>query len=88
MTSSARPCRPARRILPDACGASCAAGSGLAPRGWAINLAGVDEDTGNDFGNYQQATKTGVKFEDLNANGVKDASEPGLTGWGITPTST
>ena len=70
--------------FPTASGASCSAGAGLAPRGWAINLVGVVEDTGNDFGNYQQATKTGVKFEDLNANGVKDAGEPGLTGWGIT----
>src|ERR1044072_1657924 len=41
------------------------------------------EDTGNDFGNYQQATKTGVKFLDSNANGVKDAGEPGLSGWTI-----
>ncbi len=70
--------------FPTASGASCAAGAGLAPRGWAINLVGVVEDSGNDFGNYRQATKTGVKFEDLDADGVKDAGEPGLTGWGIT----
>ena len=69
--------------FPTASGASCAAGAGLAPRGWAINLAGVVDDTGNDFGNYRQATKTGVKFHDLNANGVKEAAEPGLTGWTI-----
>ena len=69
--------------FPTASGASCSAGAGLAPRGWAINLVGVVVDAGNDFGNYQQATKTGFKFHDLNANGVKDATEPGLTGWTI-----
>ena len=65
----------------------CSAGTGLAPRGWAINLPSVQDD-GNDFGNYQQATKTGVKFEDPNANGVKDAGEAGLTGWTINAYST
>jgi len=29
------------------------------------------------------ADKTGVKFHDLNGNGVKDAAEPGLEGWTI-----
>ncbi|MFX1354703.1 MAG: SdrD B-like domain-containing protein, partial [Promethearchaeota archaeon] len=43
-----------------------------------------DEDvTGNDFGNYQYATKAGYKFRDDNANGVLDAGEPGLEGWEI-----
>ena len=40
-------------------------------------------DTGNDFGNYQQGTKSGIKFEDDNADGDKDAGEPGLAGWTI-----
>lgn len=39
--------------------------------------------TGNDFGNYQNATKSGTKFEDLNANGIKNTDEPGLSGWTI-----
>ena len=52
--------------------------------GWGITLAPGDDDTGNDFGNCQKATKTGMKFHDLNANGVKDAGEPGLAGWTIT----
>jgi len=29
------------------------------------------------------ASKSGMKFEDLNANGIKDAGEPGLEGWTI-----
>ena len=70
--------------FPTAAGASCAAGAGLAPQrlGRSTCRRG-QEDSGNDFGNYQQATKTGFKFHDLNANGVKDAAEPGLTGWTI-----
>lgn len=39
--------------------------------------------TGNDFGNWTTATKSGMKFEDLDADGVKDAGEPGLAGWTI-----
>ena len=39
--------------------------------------------TGNDFGNWQPATKSGMKFNDLDADGVKDAGEPGLAGWTI-----
>jgi hypothetical protein len=37
----------------------------------------------NDFGNWQAATKSGMKFEDLDADGVKDVGEPGLVGWRI-----
>ncbi|MDW7658531.1 MAG: SdrD B-like domain-containing protein, partial [Bacillota bacterium] len=40
-------------------------------------------DTGNDFGNWYPATKSGMKFEDLDADGVKDGGEPGLPGWTI-----
>src|SRR5439155_32891 len=40
--------------------------------------------TGNDFGNFQRGTKSGVKFNDLNANGEKDVSEPDLTDWTIS----
>lgn len=36
------------------------------------------------FGNFKNATKSGAKFEDMNANGVRDAGEPGLGGWTIT----
>jgi len=32
---------------------------------------------------YTPATKSGVKFNDLNHNGVRDAGEPGLSGWTI-----
>ena len=42
-----------------------------------------DDLTGNDFGNWTTATKTGMKFNDLDADGVRDAGEPGLAGWTI-----
>ncbi len=32
---------------------------------------------------YDLATKSGMKFNDLDADGVKDAGEPGLPGWTI-----
>jgi hypothetical protein len=53
----------------------------LAPGGYAVNL--TDNESGNDFGNFQNATKSGQKFEDANADGVKDEGEDGLSGWTI-----
>lgn len=38
----------------------------------------------HDFGNWRPATKTGVKFEDLDADGAaREGGEPGLPGWTI-----
>src|SRR5206468_3341804 len=62
--------------------------------GWTESLPGGSEigratcregesEAGNNVGNYQQATKSGIKFNDLDADGVKDAGEPGLPGWTI-----
>lgn len=40
-----------------------------------------------DFGNYfTNASISGMKFEDKNGNGIKDAGEPGLPGWTINLT--
>src|SRR2546422_6759691 len=61
----------------------CVAGSGLGPGGYALTVSSGSTETGNDFGNFQQGTKSGVKFNDLNGNGVKDIGEPGLSGWTI-----
>ena len=60
-------------------GAACGTGAG----GYGITLTSGLVDSGNDFGNYRMATKTGTKFNDLNGDGVKDAGEPGLSGWTI-----
>jgi hypothetical protein len=48
-------------------------GTGVEDGGYAITLTSGQVDSGNDFGNYQQATKSGTKFHDLNADGVRDA---------------
>jgi hypothetical protein len=56
----------------------------LAPDGWAITITSGSTDTGNDFGNYQNGTKSGTKFEDEDADGTDDgAGEAGLAGWTI-----
>ena len=40
--------------------------------------------TNNDFGNWTIISKSGVKFEDLDADGAaREAGEPGLPGWTI-----
>ena len=38
---------------------------------------------GQDFGNYQPASVSGQKFEDLDGDGEKDDGEPGLDDWRI-----
>ncbi len=48
-----------------------------------LTVAGGDEFTDVDFGNSQSALASGQKFNDLNANGLRDPGEPGLDGWTI-----
>jgi len=48
-----------------------------------IVLANGQAKVGVLFGNFQQVTISGAKFNDLNANGVRDAGEPGLANWTI-----
>ncbi len=36
-----------------------------------------------DFGNFQTVSISGQKYEDMNANGAKDAGDNGLSGWSI-----
>jgi hypothetical protein len=50
---------------------------------WVVTLASLEEDTGNDFGNYRYATKSGYKWNDLNGDGIWDDGEPGLENWTI-----
>jgi len=45
----------------------------LGANGYAITLAGGDEHPGNDFGNYERPTNSGIKFHDVNADGTQDA---------------
>jgi len=49
---------------------------------------GENDTVGNDFLNYKEASLSGYKYSDLNDNGVKDPTEPGLAGWTILLTGT
>ena len=67
-------------------GADCTVSSGatdLAAIGWTFTIDPGEAETGNDFGNFEQGTKSGTKFNDLNGDSVWDAGEPGLAGWTI-----
>ncbi len=58
---------------------------GFGEYGYAITLVSQQDDSGNDFANFQQATKSGRKYHDLNADGDDEAgADPGLDGWTIT----
>jgi len=51
--------------------------------GYAIYVKAGKYYTGNDFGNYQNASKTGFKYEDVNGNGAYDDGDKLLSGWTI-----
>src|SRR6266508_1491680 len=61
-------------------GADCSGHAEAGGFGYAITLTSGEADSGNDFGNFRNATKSGTKFEDLDADGVRDAGEPGIAG--------
>ncbi|MDD2837004.1 MAG: SdrD B-like domain-containing protein, partial [Methanothrix sp.] len=46
-------------------------------------VSGENGPTDLDFGNWETTVFSGMKFEDSNANGLKDSGEPGLEGWTI-----
>src|SRR5207249_4036123 len=50
-----------------------------------VGKAGTSSGTsaGNDLGNYTTGSVSGVKFEDHNANGVKNVGDQGLANWTI-----
>ncbi len=49
----------------------------------AIQVTSGLRITGADIGNAQLASLSGMKFEDLDGNGLKDAGETGLANWRI-----
>src|SRR5262249_61825705 len=69
--------------VPDSSHTPCTTLFRSAPGTYVITLTSGQTDSGNDFGNFQQATKSGRKFNDLNGDGVEQATEPGLPGWTI-----
>lgn len=55
-----------------------------APGGVWVNEGVPDVNyANNNFGNFRYGTISGAKWNDTNANGQKDAGEPGLGGWSI-----
>ena len=57
-----------------------------APGYYSVVFTSGMVDPGNNFGNWRYATKSGMKFEDMDADGVADAgelSDHGLSGWTI-----
>lgn len=54
-----------------------------APGVYTVTLNGGTDRTGFDFGNFKLGAIEGIKFEDLNGNGVWNEGEPGLSGWTI-----
>jgi hypothetical protein len=63
--------------------ADCSAGTGLAAAGYAVTITSGSSEEDNDFGNFQQGTKSGSKFNDTSMDGIWDGTEPGLAGWTI-----
>ncbi|MCC6766538.1 MAG: hypothetical protein IT293_17895 [Deltaproteobacteria bacterium] len=51
---------------------------------WALTIGDGEVQSGFDFANWTGISKTGTKFEDLDADGSpREAGEPGLAGWTI-----
>ncbi|GEM_PF-5170377 len=48
-----------------------------------VNLTAGQTSTGNDFGNFENGSISGYKFNDLNGDGTKDDAEPKLGSWTI-----
>ncbi|MDP6546689.1 MAG: SdrD B-like domain-containing protein [Phycisphaerae bacterium] len=55
----------------------------VGPRVRTVNITSETVLEDIDFGNAQLGSISGVKFEDLNGDGVKDPGEEGLEGWTI-----
>ena len=65
-------------------GGACAAALELASGGHSVSLAPGDEAADRNFGNrLVRAAVSGTKFEDVDADGVRDLTEAGLAGWEI-----
>lgn len=50
---------------------------------YGISVSGGNHVTGKDFGNYRFGSIGGMKFNDLNVNGIKESGEAGIAGWVI-----
>src|SRR5262249_33921064 len=50
---------------------------------YTVDLEAGRDVTGFDFGNFRPVALSGLKFHDLNGDGVRQANEPGLPGWTV-----
>jgi hypothetical protein len=48
-----------------------------------VNLSAGQTSTGNNFGNFENGSISGVKFNDHNGDGTKDTSDENLSGWTV-----
>jgi CSLREA domain-containing protein len=53
------------------------------PAFYTIDLVAGGISLGNDFANFQPGEIRGLKFLDINADGIKQTNEPGIPGWTI-----
>ncbi|MBI4301041.1 MAG: hypothetical protein HY664_00355, partial [Chloroflexi bacterium] len=63
-------------------GADCTAVATLGAKGYAFTATSGTDETGNDFGNFEKITKSGVKYNDVNGDGDLTDGIP-LSGWDI-----
>jgi len=55
----------------------------LGMAGYTVTMSSGQNVTGIDFGNFQDVSISGLKFNDHNGNGVQDAGDQGLQGWHV-----
>ncbi len=63
--------------------AAIAGTEGVAPGGHPVLVTPTSSSPNQNFANYQVSTVTGMKWEDEDADGVKEAGDLGLSGWVI-----
>ncbi|MBM4166777.1 MAG: hypothetical protein FJ218_07690, partial [Ignavibacteria bacterium] len=50
---------------------------------YTLDIASGSNVQGNDFGNFQLGSISGIAFDDVDGNGVKNVGEPGIEDWKI-----
>ncbi len=55
----------------------------VASNDYEVSISSGTSLTGKDFGNVKLGTISGIKYNDLNANSVRDNGENGIAGWKI-----
>ena len=56
---------------------------GVAAGGYSVTVTSSDTFSGNNFGNWTTGSVGGLKWEDVNANGTRNAGDDPLAGWTI-----